>query len=245
MLYGVFSDIHSNFEALKKVLDFFRKNKIQNFICCGDIVGYCPQPIECLNAIRAIDNLAIVAGNHDWAVCGKVDTRWFNTLAVEVIELVKKELSGDMLDYMANVPEFVENKEFTLVHGSPRKHLTEYLLEESQILDNLEFWKTPVCFVGHSHFPLYFEYNADKNISTDVIRSPRKIILNKGSRYILNPGSVGQPRDGNPFASCAVYDSESKSFEVFRLKYDVEKIQKLMEEKKMPRPFSERLKFGL
>ena len=245
MLYGVFSDIHSNFEALKTALDFFKKNRIQNFICCGDIVGYGPQPVECLNAVRAIDNLTIVAGNHDWATCGKMDTKWFNALAVKVIESVKKELTGDMLAYIANVSEFVENKDFTLVHGSPKKHLTEYLLEESQFLNNLKFWKTQVCFVGHSHIPLYFEYNADNNVSTDSISPPRKIILNKGSKYILNPGSVGQPRDGNPFASCAVYDSESKWFEVFRLKYDVEKTQKLMKEKEMPQPFSERLKFGL
>ncbi|MCK4936631.1 MAG: metallophosphoesterase family protein [Elusimicrobiales bacterium] len=244
MLYGVFSDVHSNFQALEKVLETFKKNNIENFIYCGDIVGYGPQPGECLKAIMALKNLTIVPGNHDAVVCGKMDAKWFNPSALLAIRIVNEELSGAMLGYLASLPDFVENEEFSLVHGSPKKHLTEYLINEEQFLNNLEFWKSAVCFIGHSHLPMYFQYR-EGGVFKDGITVGQKIIMDKTARYIFNPGSVGQPRDGNPLSSCAIYDSDNKSFQILRIAYDREKTQQLMKEKKMPQPLIDRLRFGL
>jgi predicted phosphodiesterase len=244
MLYGVFSDVHSNFQAFEKVLELFKKNNVKNFICCGDIVGYGPQPAECLSALMALENLSIVLGNHDAVVCGKMDIKWFNSVAIKAIKIVNEELSGAMLGVLASTPDFVENKEFTLVHGSPKKHLTEYLINEEQFIVNLEFWKTPVCFNGHSHLPAYFKY-LEGGILKDSLAQGQKIIMDKTARYMFNPGSVGQPRDGNPMASCGIYDSENKSFQILRVDYDREKTQKLMKDKNMPQPLIDRLRFGL
>ncbi len=244
MLYGVFSDIHSNFQALTKVLELFKKNNIENFICCGDIIGYGPQPAECLSAIMALKNMTIVPGNHDSVVCGKMDIKWFNASAIKAIKIVNEELSGAMLGYLTSIPEFVENEKFSLVHGSPKKHLTEYLINEEQFVNNLEFWKAPVCFIGHSHLPMYFKYE-EGGILKDAIISGQKIIMGKNARYMFNPGSVGQPRDGNPLSSCGIYDSQKKSFQILRVEYDREQTQKLMKEKNMPQPLIDRLRFGL
>jgi len=244
MLYGVFSDVHSNFQALKKVLELFEKNNVKNFICCGDIVGYGPEPAACLDIIMRLKNLTIVQGNHDAVVCGKMDVKWFNLSAIKAIKIVNEELSGAMLDFLASMPEFVENKEFSLVHGSPKKHLTEYLINGEQVVGNLEFWKNDVCFFGHSHLPLCFKYSSG-GVLKETLSSGQKIIREKNARYMFNPGSVGQPRDGNPLASCGIYDSENKSFEMLRIDYDRKKTQKLMKEKNMPQPLIDRLRFGL
>ncbi|MCG2725493.1 MAG: metallophosphatase family protein [Elusimicrobia bacterium] len=244
MLYGVFSDIHSNFQALKKVLELFKKNDIENFIYCGDIVGYGPQPAECLDAVMRLKNLIIVSGNHDAVVCGKMDIKWFNSSAIKAIKIVNEELSGAMLGFLASIPEFVENKDFTLVHGSPGKHLTEYLVNENQFMDNLTLWKNSVCFVGHSHLSMYFKYKGG-GVLKEFITHGQKIIMDKSARYIFNPGSVGQPRDGNALTSCGIYNSQNKSFQIFRLEYDREKTQKLMKEKNMPQALIDRLRFGL
>ncbi|MBU2530932.1 MAG: metallophosphatase family protein [Elusimicrobia bacterium] len=243
MLYGVFSDIHSNFPALKKVLEVFEKNNIENFIFCGDIVGYGPEPAACLNAIMALKNLTIVPGNHDAVVCGKMDAKWFNPSAIKAIKIVNEELSGAMLGFLASIPDFVENEEFTLVHGSPKKHLTEYLVNKEQFINNLEFWKTSVCFIGHTHLPMYFKHSCG-GVLKNAITPGESVIMDKNARYIFNPGSVGQPRDGNPFASCGIYDSKKKSFQIIRIDYEREKTQKLMKEKNMPQPLIDRLRLG-
>jgi predicted phosphodiesterase len=241
--YGVFSDVHGNYAALKAVLEFYRKNEVGNFICCGDIVGYGPQPQECAEALSGLKNLFIVMGNHDAALAGKMDIKWFNANAVWAIEFARKNMAGRELAYVAGLPERVDNPEFTLVHGSPRKPLTEYMLSELQFADNAEAWTVSPCFIGHSHMPLYFREKPDSLPETDFLKPLTKISLASG-RTMLNPGSVGQPRDGDPRAACGIYDTEKKTFELYRVFYDVDATQRLMSELRMPALLSERLSFG-
>lgn len=243
MKYGVFSDVHGNYQALKAVLEFYRKNGVEDFICCGDIVGYGPQPQECAETLRGLKNLAIVMGNHDAALAGKMDIKWFNTNAVWAIEFSRKMMTGCELAYVAALPERVDNPDFTLVHGSPRKPLTEYMLSEMQFSDNADAWAVSPCFIGHSHMPLYFRERPDSLPETDFLKPLTKISL-AGARVMLNPGSVGQPRDGDPRAACGIYDAEKKTFELYRVFYDVEATQRLMGELKMPALLAERLSFG-
>lgn len=244
MIYGVFSDIHGNHEALKAVLTFFRKNKAEGFICCGDMVGYGPQPSECVREVMGLKNVSAVIGNHDAALIGKLEMRWFNQNAVAALEYARKTLSGAELAYLAGLPETIKTEDFTLVHGSPRKPLTEYLLSESQFSENLRYWETSPCFIGHSHLPVYFRQSAGEPPETDFLLPLAKVMLS-GVHYMLNPGSVGQPRDGNPRASCGLYDSERNTFEVFRVEYDFTRTQDLMKAGGLPQVLAERLAFGL
>ncbi|MFA6434189.1 MAG: metallophosphoesterase family protein [Elusimicrobiales bacterium] len=244
MIYGVFSDVHGNYEALKAVLDFFRRNKTSRFICCGDLVGYGPQPGECVRAAMGLAGLTIVLGNHDAALTGKMELRWFNANALEAIEFAGKTLSGAELAYLASLPETVKTADFTLVHGSPKQPLTEYLLSDPQFFENQRYWEISPCFMGHSHMPVYFRAAAGSPPETDFLRPMSKVMLD-GVRYMLNPGSVGQPRDGNPRASCGLYDSKKKTFELFRVEYDVAKTQQLMRSAGLPQVLIERLAYGL
>jgi len=244
MIYGVFSDVHANYEALKAVMAFFRKNKAGSFICCGDLVGYGPQPSECVREVMGLKNLSVVLGNHDAALVGKLEMRWFNHNAVAALEFARKSLAGQELAYLAALPETIKTGDFTVVHGSPRKPLTEYLLNEAQFTDNLGYWEASPCFLGHSHLPVYFRQSGDEPPETDFLLPTSKVML-AGVRYMLNPGSAGQPRDGNPRASCGLYDSEKKTFEVFRLDYDFSKTQELMKRGGLPHMLIERLAFGL
>ncbi|HCC47832.1 MAG TPA: metallophosphoesterase [Elusimicrobia bacterium] len=242
MKYGVFSDVHSNYVALRAVLDFYRKNGVENFVCCGDIVGYGPQPLECAEELRGLKNLVTVMGNHDAAAVGKMDVKWFNPNAAWAIEFAKTQLTGQALDFIAGLPERAETPDFTVVHGSPRKPLTEYLLSETQFMDNAKGWTVSPCFIGHSHMPLYFREGEAGVPETDFLKPSMKIFM-KG-RLMLNPGSVGQPRDGDTRASCGIYDSKNKVFEIYRVFYDVGAVQKMMSALKMPAMLSERLSFG-
>jgi len=240
--YGVFSDVHGNHVALKAVLAFLRANGVENFVCCGDIVGYGPQPQECAQELMALKNLTAVMGNHDAAAVGKMDVKWFNPNAAWAIDFARKQLSGQALDFIARLPERAGNADFTMVHGSPRKPLTEYLLSEGQFTDNAKGWEVSPCFIGHSHMPLYFREGEAGIPETDFLKPAVKIFV-KG-KVMLNPGSVGQPRDGDTRAACGIYDSKMKCFELFRVFYDVGAVQNLMAGLKMPSILAERLSFG-
>ena len=243
MKYGVFSDVHGNYEALKAVLAFYRKNGVENFICCGEVVGYGPQPLECAETMRGLKNLSIVMGNHDAATVGKMDLKWFNPNAAWAIDFARGQLTGQAMDFLARLPERLENKDFTVVHGSPRKPLTEYMLSESQFTDNLKGWNISPCFIGHSHMPLYFR-NGETGIPRTEFLKPAVRVPVAAGPVMLNPGSVGQPRDGDPRAACGIYDPETKVFELYRVFYNVEATQQLMAGLKMPSILSERLSFG-
>ncbi|MGD9642180.1 MAG: metallophosphoesterase [Elusimicrobiales bacterium] len=242
MRYGVFSDVHGNYVALKAVLAFLRANGVENFVCCGDIVGYGPQPLECARELMALKNLTAVMGNHDAAAVGRMDVKWFNPNAAWAIDFARKQLTGEALDFIARLPERADNADFTMVHGSPRKPLTEYLLSEGQFTDNAKGWETSPCFIGHSHMPLYFREGEAGIPETDFLKPAVKIFV-KG-KVMLNPGSVGQPRDGDTRAACGIYDSDRKCFELFRVFYDVGAVQNLMAGLKMPSILAERLSFG-
>ena len=231
--------------ALKSALAFFKKNKAAGFICCGDMTGYGPQPSECVRAVMGLENLSIVIGNHDAAVTGRMDMKWFNANAIAAILYARNKLSGAELSWLAGLPETVKKPDFTLVHGSPRKPLTEYVLSESQFTENLPYWETSPCFIGHSHMPVYFRQTENYPPETDFLRPMSRMLLGGGLRCILNPGSVGQPRDGNPRASLGLYDSQKKSFELFRVDYNVAKTQELMKKPGLPQVLIDRLAFGL
>jgi len=200
MKYGVFSDIHSNLEALEAVLEALKKEKVDRYLCVGDIVGYAANPRECLKIVKDL-NCPAVCGNHDRAVTDLLDYSSFNDAARAAVEWTKGNLNDREKDYLRGLPFTYEEGQITMVHGSlDRPEEFEYLLDEEAAVRTIKLCKTKICFVGHTHQP--FEYY-------------------RGMKFLVNVGSVGQPRDGDPRAAYCVFDSESDKVRIKRVEYDV------------------------
>lgn len=240
MRYGIFADVHGNFEALTKVLEFFRAGRVDAYIYAGDIVGYGPNPNECAQLLKRLFPMWISVGNHDRAACGLKDITWFNEYAQKSMLWTRQVLSQENQIYLSELPKIVYQSEFTVVHGSPRDPLDEYLLTREQYTENHALLKTPLTYVGHSHVPFIF----GEKFTHIFIREHEKLPLNKKEKYIINPGSVGQPRDGSNKASCAIFDNETWEYELFRLDYDYAATQEKMRQHRLPAFLIERLFWG-
>lgn len=250
MIFGVFSDIHSNLEALETVLAFFEKSGVEGYLCLGDLVGYGPEPNECLDLIRRLENLNAICGNHDLAVAGKMDLDWFNAFARAAALWTRKQISADSRKFLETLTTKLETKEFTLAHGTPRKPPEEYLLSVAQFKDNIAYVKVWPLFVGHSHMPLVFTLS-DKQpsgVEGTLLEDQQEVTIRReGGKVVptaFNPGSVGQPRDQDNRASCALYDSGKGTFRVVRLDYDIQAVQAKIRKAGLPEFLALRLAFG-
>jgi len=244
MIYGVFSDVHGNYPALKTVIDCLSAYSPDGYFCCGDLVGYGPQPNECVELVRSLKDLKCVIGNHDMAVIGRLPVDWFNSCAAEAIALTRTILSAESSMYLETLPNILEIGDVTLVHGSPKNPAEEYLLTGEQFLENMEHWHTKICIVGHSHVPFCMSRLGLQFPVMECLHNRQKVYMEDGSRYILNPGSVGQPRDRNPRAACGIYDSAERTFELFRLDYPIAETQELMRKTGLPELLVERIGNG-
>lgn len=244
MRYAIISDIHSNYEAFKAVVEDIYSRGIKNYLICGDIIGYGPQPIECIEAVKKLENVAFVLGNHDAVVAEKIDIRWFNEYARKSLEITQNLISADIKEWFKTIPLKVEKANFTFVHGSPKNPLKEYLLSEMQCIDNVKFLNTPILFYGHTHIPMYFCIDENGRITGDFIKPFGKIKIKGCHKIFINPGSVGQPRDGNPLASYGIFDEENMIFELVRVNYDIKKVQELMKKQGTHQLLIERLELG-
>lgn len=244
MRYGIFSDVHSNLEALEAVLAFFRKERIQSFICLGDLVGYGPNPNECVQKILNLKKIQITAGNHDYASVGLKELTWFNDLASRSIIWTKRHLKEENRNFLMRLPRLIDVSDFTLCHGSPRDPSDEYLLTPRQYLDNLEFFRNPVCFIGHTHLPAIFYADSLGMIQHRPLVDGETIQLDPQGKTIVNVGSVGQPRDGDVRAACLVYDSEKYEIKIGRCPYDIAAVQEKMRQYSLPLFLIERLSYG-
>ncbi len=244
MRYGVFSDVHSNLEALEACLQLFKKEKIQSFLCLGDIVGYGPNPNECVDKIAGLKKIQITGGNHDYAVAGLRDTDWFNDFAVRSINWTKRQIKNENKGFLMRLPRLVDASLFTLSHGSPRDPVDEYILTPRQFLDNLEFFRTPICFVGHTHVPSVFYTDALGIIQQKHLDDATTFEYDPQGKTIINVGSVGQPRDGDNRACCLIYDSDKHTVQTFRCPYDITSVQNKMRQNQLPLFLIERLEYG-
>jgi diadenosine tetraphosphatase ApaH/serine/threonine PP2A family protein phosphatase len=244
MRYAIIADIHSNLAAFTAVLDDINQwGGVAEFWCLGDIVGYGPDPHQCLELLRQ-HNHVCVAGNHDWAAIGKLDTTNFNQDAAAACHWTAQQLSPEDTEYLENLPLVIERDDFTLVHGSPREPVWEYLLSVDGARENLAYFQSPFCLVGHSHVPLVFECRETGACSLSEFPEDATLTLAK-NRLIINPGGIGQPRDGDPRASYAIYDTEAESISHYRLPYDIGVTQAKMMEYRLPVRLARRLSYGL
>ncbi|HTY45318.1 MAG TPA: metallophosphoesterase family protein [Patescibacteria group bacterium] len=219
MRYGIFSDVHSNLEALDAVLDAYENEHIDAYLCVGDIVGYAANPNECIEKVRALAEVT-VAGNHDWASVGLFSEDYFNPYAKEAIYWTRGNLYATSKQFLESLQLVYENQDLTLVHGTlDGAGNFDYMIDEFVARDSFRILHTDICFVGHLHTTGVFAKDKSGGI---VYGEPNQLQLKEGDQYIVNVGSVGQPRDGNPDAAYCIYDTEKKEVRIKRVRYDTE-----------------------
>jgi diadenosine tetraphosphatase ApaH/serine/threonine PP2A family protein phosphatase len=243
MRYAILADIHANLEAFTAVLDDIgEKGDIEEIWCLGDVVGYGPDPHRCIEILGQCKHICI-AGNHDMAAIGKVDTSYFNPLAVAAINWTAEQLTEDDVKYLEELPQTKQQGDFTLVHGSPMEPLWEYIISAGIALRNFTYIDTTYCLVGHSHVPMAFMKDKDTGCKPVALTPGIGLALGK-NKMIINPGAVGQPRDGDPRASYAIYDSERRMVHLYRVDYNIEATQKKIMERGLPVILASRLEQG-
>ncbi len=243
MRYAILGDIHSNLVAFKAVLqDLEKRGGVDRIWCLGDVVGYGPEPHACIELLEQYDHICI-AGNHDWAAIGRIDTLDFNEDAALANHWTAQQLTEEDKNYLKSLPLIISENNFSLAHGSPREPIWEYLLSTRAAEDNLKFFSTPFCLVGHSHVPLVFEY-FDNSVTLRQLQDKDTLKLG-ANRLIVNPGSVGQPRDNDPRASYALYDSDAGIIYHRRVEYNIEATQEKMLQEKLPEFLIYRLSHGM
>ncbi len=240
MIYGIISDIHGNLEALTAVLDKCEELGVEQYICVGDLVGYNANPSECLEIIRNLPLAAIVKGNHDEQSSEELDLSEFNPQAAKAIEWTRQQLTEDQSEYLRSLPMKARAGRITVVHATlDNPDMWGYIMDKYAAEASLSYQFSQVCFYGHSHVPMAFERYHD--VTT---LQCSEIEVQPGHKYLINPGSVGQPRDKDPRASFAIYDTEECVIRLHRLKYDVETTQKKILEAGLPERLAQRLSLG-
>jgi predicted phosphodiesterase len=240
MRIAVLSDIHGNLPALEAVLA--ATAPYDAIWQLGDVVGYGPQPDEVVARLVAEDARG-VRGNHDSAALGLISSDAFNDDARAVVEWTAERIEPATRAWLTGLPETTELDQFTLVHGSPRDPAWEYVISLGVARANMAEFETAHCMVGHTHVPLVFR-KADGQVDALRPTAGSSLALD-GRRAIINPGSVGQPRDGDPRACAMVLDTERMRLEWYRVEYEIGMIQKLMRQIGLPPRLSTRLAFGL
>ena len=225
MRYAIVSDLHANLQAWKVVYEDIQNNNADRIICLGDIVGYGPNPAQLLREIRnKVD--AVILGNHDAALCGKLDVTLFNDDAQRLLEWTRKQLNAEDLKYISSLPLTLIGDGFLCAHGEfSEPGNFDYASEAAEVLPSWKATEADLLFVGHTHEPAIFVLG-NSGIPRSV--EPQDFTIDPGKRYFVNVGSVGQPRDKDPRACYCIYDTETRSVFWRRVKFDVEAYRKAL-----------------
>jgi len=241
MKLGLFSDVHSNLEALKAVLAVFKDAGVTRYVCCGDIIGYGPDPNKCVELVRGLKPLC-VAGNHDYGLVGRTPTSGFNQSALQALDWTREQITRTNRLYLENLPLTERMNQLFVVHAAPSEPADwPYLLSLHEAEEEMDYYAETVCLVGHSHYPFAVER---------VPGEPAHFILQESfevrpaAKYIINLGSVGQPRDGDPRAACMVYNLRANTMMFHRVAYDVAAAQKKIRAAGLPDYLASRLAAG-
>ena len=238
----IVSDIHSNLEALEAVIeDAGRRGGFDAIWCLGDTVGYGPDPGPVLALLRSHDTLA-VAGNHDYGATGKIEVEDFNSAAYDALFWTSRQLAPEDVEFLNQLPEVATAEPFTLVHGSLREPIWEYLVSKEAANANFQLMSTRFCLVGHSHYPFICLENHGNPTFVEFLEGQEFRLGD--DRWIVNPGSVGQPRDRDPRASYALFDDTRKILWHYRVDYDIRRTQDKMRRCGLPESLVTRLDHG-
>jgi predicted phosphodiesterase len=229
MRFAILSDIHSNFPALSRAISIIDTLRIDHIYCLGDIVGYGAQPNHCVSLIRERAAFSVM-GNHDLSALNPKEARYFNIDGRVAIEWTHRILTEENAAYLASLPYMHKTKLFTLVHASPKNpQQWNYVISVESAGQQFPHFSTQYCFIGHSHIP---------NVCGEDLETFSFV---KGKRFLINVGSVGQPRDGNPMLSFGVLDTDVWSFEIIRSEYDIAQTARAIMDAGLPSFLADRL----
>jgi diadenosine tetraphosphatase ApaH/serine/threonine PP2A family protein phosphatase len=240
--YLILSDIHANIDALEAVLA--AAEKWEKVLVLGDLVGYGGAPNAVIDRVRALDPVAVIRGNHDKAACGLDDGSNFNQVARMAAAWTNQQLTADNREYLRQLPQGPTeiDDQLEICHGAPFDE-DHYIFDAIDAHRSLETATRTVCLFGHTHLPVIFTLSAN-NLTGDIPEvEPLTISFDRGTRYLINPGSVGQPRDGDPRAAFSVYDTDG-TIDLRRIEYDVSAAQKKITSAGLPQSLANRLAIG-
>lgn len=241
MPIAVVADIHANLDAFEAVIADW--GEVEEVWCPGDVIGYGPEPNECMDRLRSFPHLVCVPGNHDYAAIGVLNTGEFNAAARIAAEWTAERLRPEHRRFLLSLQVIVTRGDVTITHGSPRDPIWEYMLTASQARANFAHFSTACCLIGHTHVPAIFVAEGE-GAEQGLYAKPGTVVRTGKTRLMLNPGSVGQPRDHDARAAYALYDAASGRFEFRRVPYDIEATQAKMLRAGLPAVLAERLAHG-
>jgi len=241
MKYALLSDVHSNLEAFQAVLKDLSREKVDQVFFLGDVVGYGADPDKCIETLQELTSSA-VAGNHDRAAVGLTDFSYFNPAAKTAVEWTTRKLSPHHQEFLKKLPLIQHHPNITLVHATPQQPAEwEYMFSHYEASLSFKHYDQQICFIGHSHTPIAFEQSEEGNtyVLPDI-----SFTLRNSYRYIINTGSVGQPRDGDSRAAYGVYNSDDSRFILKRISYNIKRAQKKIIDAGLPYFLALRLASG-
>ena len=247
MVYGIISDLHSNLEALTAVIEHSKTQGVKEFLCLGDIVGYNANPEEVIDMLQELNVKHIVKGNHDYYVASDMYVNEFNPIAAKAILWNRKHISQTKRQWLANLPMQIDLDEIgvTLVHSSlDNPHAWNYVFDKFNAESSFGNQKNQICFIGHTHVPFVFEQAFDNEEHFIHAGNPTQLQPIDGNKYLINVGSVGQPRDGNVKSSYITFDSEKRIIKFHRVEYDVCTTQQKTLKEGLPEHLAFRLGIG-
>ena len=241
MRYALLSDVHSNLEAFQAVIKDIECEKVDHVCFLGDIVGYGADPAQCIDMLEGFTSW-IVAGNHDWGAVELTDTSYFSAAAKNAIDWTAEQISPSHREFLKNLPLTSMPPGIHLAHATPHKpERWDYIFSLQEARDGFNNCEQHVCFIGHTHSPVTFVENREGKVS---LLTDNPFSLRDEYRYIINVGSVGQPRDGDPRAAYGIFDAENASFILKRVVYGFEDTQKKIIAAGLPPSLASRLSKG-
>lgn len=238
--YAILSDIHGNLEALEAV--YAELEPDDQVLCLGDVVGYGPNPNECVRLLRE-RNARCVLGNHDVAAIDNFGVEYFNPIARRAIVWTQDVIDAETRAWLSSLDYELHVDDFLMVHGSPERYF-EYILDDAAAARAFAASDAPLIFIGHSHIAECYAMGPDGRITHQALTQGGEVALSEGYRYIVNVGSVGQPRDFNPAASFGVYEPERRVARVVRVPYEIERVQEKIHACSLPEQLAQRLTLG-
>ncbi|MFQ5750070.1 MAG: metallophosphoesterase family protein [Planctomycetota bacterium] len=240
---GILGDLHANLSALEAVLARLDLEGIEEVYCVGDVVGYGPRPDAVIEALRS-RKIQCVAGNHDWALLGRIDPGYFNPYALAAIKWTRRHLSKENQAWLEQLPLRLDQPAFCIFHGAlPKPEEFNYLQSFPTARASLADYEAPIGFCGHTHVPMNFlEVPGNKELEWHF---KDDWILEEGQRAVVNVGSVGQPRDENPLAAVGVYHTSDRRMRLLRIPYNISAEQKLIRKAGLPSILGDRLVHGI
>lgn len=235
MRIAIISDIHANLEALTRALTIIDERKPDEIICLGDVVGYGPDPNECIDLIRERSKVVLM-GNHDYAVTHIEATENFNPVAKEAVIWTRDKITVDNLNFLSLLPYTYKLDDVYFVHSTPLEpEEWHYVFTWNDAMSQFDHFEEKICFIGHSHVPQIYYNDASTTMSFS---------LSKEAKYLINVGSIGQPRDGNPRLSFGIFDTEKWQYQPFRSEYEMEATAQKIRERGLPPFLADRLLKG-